>query len=123
MQGRTAAHEIESFREMPSAKGEPPMKENVSCQMRGLVRRRGVPGVHFSRVGRLLAASAAALLLTASTATALAAGTEQVTNFGANPGNLHMYRYAPDNLQGMRPLVVALHGCNQSATDYDDESG
>jgi poly(hydroxyalkanoate) depolymerase family esterase len=52
-----------------------------------------------------------------------AAGTEQVDRFGRNPGKLLMFKYVPDGLAAGAPLVVALHGCNQSATDFDDESG
>ena len=42
---------------------------------------------------------------------------------GANPGNLRMFQYVPDGLPAGRPLVVALHGCTQSAAAYDDETG
>ncbi|MFI6654534.1 PHB depolymerase family esterase [Streptomyces sp. NPDC050523] len=55
---------------------------------------------------------------------AAAAGTlQQVTSFGSNPGNLAMYEYAPSNLPAGAPLVVALHGCTQSASDYHANSG
>lgn len=55
---------------------------------------------------------------------AAAAGTlQQVTGFGSNPGNLAMYEYAPSNLPADAPLVVALHGCTQSASDYHAHSG
>ena len=47
----------------------------------------------------------------------------EVTSFGSNPGNLKMLKYIPKNLGTARPLVVALHGCTQSATSYDDETG
>lgn len=47
----------------------------------------------------------------------------EVSNFGSNPGNLRMYRYVPSNLPASAPLVVALHGCIQSAANYDDETG
>jgi poly(hydroxyalkanoate) depolymerase family esterase len=52
-----------------------------------------------------------------------AAGLTQVTSFGSNPGNLAMYEYAPANLPSGAPLVVALHGCTQSASDYFANSG
>ncbi|MFS8978230.1 PHB depolymerase family esterase [Cupriavidus necator] len=45
----------------------------------------------------------------------------EVTGFGSNPGNLKMFKYLPANLGASRPLVVALHGCKQQASDYDDE--
>jgi poly(hydroxyalkanoate) depolymerase family esterase len=47
----------------------------------------------------------------------------EVTGFGSNPGNLKMCRYLPANLGASRPLVVALHGCTQQASDYADETG
>ncbi len=52
-----------------------------------------------------------------------AAGLEEVTGFGTNPGNLKMFRYVPTGLPAGRPLVVALHGCTQSAAAYDVEPG
>jgi poly(hydroxyalkanoate) depolymerase family esterase len=45
------------------------------------------------------------------------------SDFGSNPGNLDMWTYVPDGLPTGTPLVVALHGCGQSAADYDDETG
>lgn len=47
----------------------------------------------------------------------------EVTGFGSNPGQLKMFKYLPANLGPSRPLVVALHGCQQQASDYDDEPG
>src|SRR5687768_10963740 len=52
-----------------------------------------------------------------------AASLTQVGSFGSNPGALRMYSYVPDGLPTGRPLVVALHGCTQSATDYYSHSG
>ena len=46
-----------------------------------------------------------------------------MTSFGSNPGSLNMYSYVPSGLPANAPLVVALHGCTQSATDYYDNSG
>ena len=43
--------------------------------------------------------------------------------FGANPGNLRMFVHVPARLPNMAPLVVALHGCNQTADDYDRGAG
>nr|WP_285557501.1 PHB depolymerase family esterase [Streptomyces hygroscopicus] len=73
----------------------------------------------------VLALCAAGLTAVTPLATsAAAAGTlQQVTNFGSNPGNLAMYEYAPSNLPANAPLVVALHGCTQSASDYHAHSG
>ena len=47
----------------------------------------------------------------------------QVTGFGSNPGALTMYKYVPSGLPANAPLVVALHGCAQSASNYDAETG
>jgi len=47
----------------------------------------------------------------------------QVTGFGSNPGSLRMLAYAPRNLPRASPLVVALHGCTQTASAYDHHSG
>ncbi|WIN00839.1 PHB depolymerase family esterase [Actinoplanes oblitus] len=52
-----------------------------------------------------------------------AATLTQVGSFGSNPGALRMYSYVPAGLAGGRPLVVALHGCTQSASDYYSHSG
>ncbi|MFF4550120.1 PHB depolymerase family esterase [Streptomyces sp. NPDC001406] len=75
-------------------------------------------------------ASAAALVLSLiavvlglSPAPAQAASLQEVTGFGSNPGNLQMFQYAPANLPSGAPLVVALHGCTQSASDYYSHSG
>ncbi|AVH55289.1 MULTISPECIES: extracellular catalytic domain type 1 short-chain-length polyhydroxyalkanoate depolymerase [Streptomyces] len=54
---------------------------------------------------------------------AQAASLTEVTGFGSNPGNLQMFRYVPDGLPAGRPLVVALHGCTQSAAAFDNETG
>lgn len=71
----------------------------------------------------LIAVLAAVGALLATPSTARAATLEEVTGFGSNPGNLRMFRYVPDGLEPGRPLVVALHGCTQSAAEYDDETG
>jgi poly(hydroxyalkanoate) depolymerase family esterase len=47
----------------------------------------------------------------------------QVTGFGSNPGALTMYKYVPAGLPANAPLLVALHGCTQSASSYDAETG
>lgn len=41
-----------------------------------------------------------------------------VTGFGSNPGALAMYAYVPAGVPASAPLVVAMHGCTQSAADY-----
>ncbi|MFF3034170.1 alpha/beta hydrolase family esterase [Streptomyces rubiginosohelvolus] len=52
-----------------------------------------------------------------------AAALERVTSFGANPGGLNMYVYRPATLPANAPVVVALHGCTQSAQVYSDNAG
>jgi poly(hydroxyalkanoate) depolymerase family esterase len=74
-----------------------------------------------------MTAAASLLLVAAGMAAtappAAAASLTQVTNFGSNPGALNMYSYLPANLPSSPPLVLALHGCTQSATDYYGHSG
>lgn len=45
-----------------------------------------------------------------------------VDDFGANPGNITMYKYVPKNIKDKMPenapLVVSLHGCKQNAAIY-----
>ncbi len=48
---------------------------------------------------------------------------QEATAFGRNPGNLRMLMHVPEQLPSMAPLVVALHGCNQTAHDYDYGTG
>src|SRR5690348_14973365 len=47
----------------------------------------------------------------------------ELTGFGANPGNLRMFAYTPRHLPPGAPLVVALHGCTQTADEYDYGTG
>jgi poly(hydroxyalkanoate) depolymerase family esterase len=47
----------------------------------------------------------------------------ELTAFGANPGNLRMFVYVPERLPSEAPLVVALHGCSQTADEYDHGTG
>jgi poly(hydroxyalkanoate) depolymerase family esterase len=47
----------------------------------------------------------------------------ELTGFGANPGNLRMFAYASKNLPSKAPLVIALHGCTQTAAEYDHGTG
>ena len=46
----------------------------------------------------------------------------QVTSFGTNPGNLRMFVYVPSGLPPGSPLVVAMHGCTQSASVYSTQT-
>jgi poly(hydroxyalkanoate) depolymerase family esterase len=47
----------------------------------------------------------------------------ETRGFGANPGDLRMFSYVPDNLQPAPGLVVVLHGCGQTAAGYDLGAG
>lgn len=42
----------------------------------------------------------------------------QVTGFGTNPGNLKMWKHVPASMPANAPLVVAMHGCTQTASAY-----
>ncbi|MEP6565507.1 MAG: PHB depolymerase family esterase [Mesorhizobium sp.] len=46
-----------------------------------------------------------------------------LTGFGSNPGALRARLYVPENLPEDAALVVVMHGCSQSAADYDHGSG
>ncbi len=47
----------------------------------------------------------------------------EVTGFGANPGNLRMFSFVPEQWQQPRAVVVVLHGCGQTAAGYDLGAG
>jgi poly(hydroxyalkanoate) depolymerase family esterase len=47
----------------------------------------------------------------------------ELTGFGVNPGELRMFVYAPAHLPQKAPLVIALHGCTQTADEYDRGTG
>ncbi len=68
-----------------------------------------------------------AIVLSSTHATAgvsgQAAALREVVGFGSNPGDLRMWLFVPERLSDSAPMVVALHGCRQSASSYDDESG
>jgi poly(hydroxyalkanoate) depolymerase family esterase len=59
------------------------------------------------------------------TATAPTAATRlrEISGFGTNPGGLRMFAYVPKKLENRPALVVALHGCSQTAGQYDCGSG
>jgi len=48
---------------------------------------------------------------------------EMQSSFGSNPGNLSMYSCVPEDLATSSALVVALHGCGQTARDFDRATG
>ena len=47
----------------------------------------------------------------------------EITGFGANPGDLRMFTYLPEDLPPAPALVVVLHGCGQTAAGYDLGAG
>ena len=47
----------------------------------------------------------------------------QFSGNGSDPGDLKAWFYAPRDLIKPCPLVVVLHGCTQTAQDYDEGSG
>ncbi|WP_031335971.1 PHB depolymerase family esterase [Rhodopseudomonas sp. B29] len=47
----------------------------------------------------------------------------ETADFGDNPGALRMLSFVPEGLSGKIPLVVVLHGCTQTATDYEIGAG
>lgn len=65
------------------------------------------------------------LLITLTFAISLNAqtGWVSVPAFGTNPGNLNMYSFAPTSLPNNAPLVIVLHGCTQTASQYANETG
>ncbi len=71
----------------------------------------------------LLVLLGASAIRTAEPAAAAAGSMVPVSSFGSNPGALAMYTYTPANLPSPAPLVVAMHGCTQSANDYFTHSG
>jgi poly(hydroxyalkanoate) depolymerase family esterase len=48
---------------------------------------------------------------------------EEIVDFGANPGNLRMFRYVPAAIAPDPALLVVLHGCTQTAAGYDIGAG
>ena len=75
------------------------------------------------RLAVVLVLLAAALWLAPTPAARAAVPLERVSSFGANPGALNMYVYRPAGLPAHPAVVVALHGCTQSAQVYADNSG
>jgi len=47
----------------------------------------------------------------------------ELGGFGSNPGNLRMLIHVPEHLPTGAPLVVALHGCSQTAEEYNHGTG
>lgn len=88
------------------------------------IRMRRAPRTSASRAGVSRRHGIAALALLALSAFCAPAFAQvEVTGFGTNPGNLRMFKYVPAGLPASAPMVVAMHGCAQSAASYDAESG
>ncbi|HUZ67150.1 MAG TPA: PHB depolymerase family esterase [Beijerinckiaceae bacterium] len=47
----------------------------------------------------------------------------ELLDFGSNPGNLRAWSFVPKHLPAGAPLIVVLHGCGQSAGEYDLGAG
>ena len=76
------------------------------------------------RPARLIVPAIVAILLAfLTTGQSRSASLESIDNFGPNPGQLDMRVYVPDRRGLNAAMVVALHGCMQEASDFDDETG
>ncbi|MGW4836809.1 extracellular catalytic domain type 1 short-chain-length polyhydroxyalkanoate depolymerase [Streptomyces globisporus] len=106
----------------PAPPGAPPPGPGRGGRWSPTVRR--FAAVVALATGAALAGPGAAGASAAAPAEARAAAAlERVTSFGANPGGLNMYVYRPAALPANAPVVVALHGCTQSAQVYSDNAG
>lgn len=47
----------------------------------------------------------------------------EVENFGDNPGKLKAFVHVPEKSDSVMPLVIALHGCSQTASSMAEQSG
>lgn len=76
------------------------------------------------KLGKMtIAAIGTVMLWQALPTTAAAQSLTEVTGFGTNPGQLRAFKVVPQGLPANPPLVVALHGCSQTASGFDDETG
>ncbi|MFI0144314.1 extracellular catalytic domain type 1 short-chain-length polyhydroxyalkanoate depolymerase [Streptomyces globisporus] len=106
----------------PAPPGAPPPGPGRGGRWSRTVRR--FAAVAALATGAALAGpGAAGASATAPAEARAAAALERVTSFGANPGGLNMYVYRPATLPANAPVVVALHGCTQSAQVYSDNAG
>ncbi|MGW6267548.1 extracellular catalytic domain type 1 short-chain-length polyhydroxyalkanoate depolymerase [Streptomyces sp. NPDC055060] len=109
---------------MPSYERSPepqPFAEPAPRGTRGGRWRRAL-GRMAAVVGLVVAGAVVAPSPPAQAAQA-AVALEKVGSFGANPGSLNMYVYRPATLTANPAVVVALHGCTQSAQIYADNAG
>jgi poly(hydroxyalkanoate) depolymerase family esterase len=91
--------------------------------MRGLSEAMALLKAFRQKFETLLAAARAKAGRTSEALPASATRLREVTRFGSNPGNLRMFAYVPERLPTTAPLVVALHGCSQTADEYDYGAG
>src|SRR4051794_32683898 len=75
------------------------------------------------RLSVLVVAAVALVLAPPGPPAEATAGVVPVDGFGTNPGELAMYVHLPDDRPVAPALVVALHGCTQTAADYLAHSG
>ncbi|MFF3623320.1 PHB depolymerase family esterase [Streptomyces sp. NPDC002467] len=75
------------------------------------------------RTAAVLALVAGAALFSPAPAARAAVPLQTIGDFGANPGALNMYVYRPAGMPAGPAVVVALHGCTQSAQVCADDSG
>lgn len=93
----------------------------VRARRDGTLRAAGAP---WAAVGAVMGALLCSSCELPSDVPADGEGTwTELASFGANPGNLAMYLYEPPGVPSSAPLVVALHGCTQTAAEYADLSG
>lgn len=85
--------------------------------------RRNRPARLLTRLLTIVALVLGVALTGPAPAAQAAVSVTRVTDFGSNPGQLNMYVYRPASLPANPPVVVALHGCTQSAQVYADNSG
>lgn len=97
----------------PSA-GKPP---RAAQRARGRWRRA------LGRVTAVVSLVVTAAVFGPSPSAQAAVALEKVGDFGANPGSLNMYVYRPATLAADPAVVVAMHGCSQSAQLYADNAG
>ena len=91
--------------------------------MSGLRKSLNALGALRSRFEGLLAAARRRMPGGATDFSESAPPLHELVGFGSNPGNLRMLAYAPEHLPSPPPLVVALHGCGQSAAEYNHGTG
>jgi feruloyl esterase len=88
--------------------------------MRGLGETLARLSAHRKRLASLLSAPQKAQ---PSQASARPIQLREIPRFGTNPGNLRMFVYEPLRLPPRPALVVAMHGCTQTACGYATGTG